>query len=72
MKIEQLGGALVSSAAFAVLGIVVFSVTFWIITKITPFSIRKEIEHDHNTALAIMVSSLIIGIAMIVSAAILG
>ncbi len=72
MKVDHLGEALVSSAAFAVLGIVVFSVTFWVITKIAPFSIIKEIEHDQNTALAVLVASVIIGIAMIVSAAIIG
>jgi putative membrane protein len=72
MKLEQLGGALLSSAAFAVVGIVVFGITFWVITKVTPFSIRKEIEHDHNTALAILVAAVILGIAMIVSAAITG
>jgi putative membrane protein len=72
MKVDHLGEALVSSAAFAVLGIVVFSVTFWIITKLAPFSIIKEIEHDQNTALAVLVASVIIGIAMIVSAAIIG
>jgi putative membrane protein len=72
MKLEQLGGALLSSAAFAVVGILVFGITFWVITKVTPFSIRKEIEHDHNTALAILVAAVILGIAMIVSAAITG
>jgi putative membrane protein len=72
MKVDHLGEALVSSAAFAALGIVVFTVTFWIITKVTPFSIIKEIEHDQNTALAVLVASVIIGIAMIVSAAIIG
>jgi len=72
MKVDHLGEALVSSAAFAALGIVVFSVTFWLITKLVPFSIIKEIEHDQNTALAVLVASVIIGIAMIVSAAIIG
>jgi putative membrane protein len=72
MKIAELGDALVSSLTFAILGIVVFVLTFWVITKLTPFSVRKEIEHDHNTALAILVASVILGIAMIVSAAIIG
>jgi len=72
MKIAELGDALVSSLTFAILGVVVFVVTFWVVTKVTPFSIRKEIEHDHNTALAILVASVILGIAMIVSAAIIG
>ena len=72
MKLEHLGESLIASAAFAALGIVVFSITFWIITKIAPFSIIKEIEHDQNTALAVLVASAIIGIALIVSAAIIG
>ncbi len=72
MKIDELGGALVSSAAFALMGVAVFGFTFWVIVKITPFSIRKEIEHDHNVAFAVLVASVIVGIAMIVSAAILG
>lgn len=72
MRIADLGDALVSSAAFAALGVVVFTITFWLITKMVPFSIHKEIEHDHNTALAILVASVILGIAMIVSAAIKG
>jgi uncharacterized membrane protein YjfL (UPF0719 family) len=72
MKLEQVGSALISSGAMALLGVVVFGVTFWLIVKLTPFSIRKEIEEDHNTALAILVSSVIIGIALIVSAAVSG
>jgi putative membrane protein len=72
MKLEQVGPALLSSGAMAVLGVVVFGITFWLIVKITPFSIRKEIEEDHNTALAILVSSVILGIALIVSAAVSG
>jgi putative membrane protein len=72
MKLDQLAEALRSSATFAVLGICIFSATFWLIIKVTPFSIRKEIEQDQNTALAILVASFIIGIAMIVSAAIIG
>lgn len=72
MKVEQIGPALISSGAMALLGVAVFALTFWVIVKITPFSIRKEIEEDQNTALAILVSSVILGIALIVSAAITG
>ena len=72
MKVEQIGPALISSGVMALLGVAVFGLTFWIIVKVTPFSIRKEIEEDHNTALAILVSSVILGIALIVSAAVSG
>ena len=37
-----------------------------------PFSIRKEIEDDQNTALGIVIGSMLIGIAIIIAAAIQG
>jgi uncharacterized membrane protein YjfL (UPF0719 family) len=57
---------------FAAIGILVFALTFYIVVKVVPFSIRKEIEEDHNVALAIVLGSVFIGIAMIVSAAVHG
>ncbi len=63
---------LVSALAFSALGLVLFAVAFLIIVKVTPFSLRKEIEEDQNTALAIIIASVILGIALIVSAAIHG
>jgi uncharacterized membrane protein YjfL (UPF0719 family) len=63
---------LVSALAFSALGIVLFAVAFLIIVKVSPFSLRKEIEEDQNTSLAIIIASVIIGIALIVSAAIHG
>ena len=54
------------------IGILLFAVAFLIIVKVTPFSLRKEIEEDQNTALAIIIASVIIGIALIVSSAIHG
>ncbi|HKA88926.1 MAG TPA: DUF350 domain-containing protein [Haliangiales bacterium] len=69
---DSLIKALVQSLAFAGVGIVLFLLAFWLITLISPFSIRKEIEDDQNTSLAILIGSVIIGIAIIVSAAIHG
>lgn len=57
---------------FSVLGLALFALAFWVIVKVTPFSIRKEIEEDHNVALAIIIASMIFGIAIIVAAAIVG
>jgi uncharacterized membrane protein YjfL (UPF0719 family) len=68
----QVPELLVSTLAFSVLGLLLFALAFWIIGKATPFSIRKEIEEDQNTALAIVIASVIIGIALIVSAAVHG
>jgi uncharacterized membrane protein YjfL (UPF0719 family) len=53
-------------------GLVFFALAFWVIVKVSPFSIRKEIEDDQNTSLAIIIGSVIIGIALIVAAAVHG
>lgn len=72
MQIDNIGKTLVSALAFSALGLVLFAIAFLIIVKVTPFSLRKEIEEDQNTALAIIIASVILGIALIVSAAIHG
>jgi uncharacterized membrane protein YjfL (UPF0719 family) len=72
MQFEAMGKTLISALAFSALGIMLFALAFLIIVKVTPFSLRKEIEDDQNTALAIIIASVIIGIALIVSSAIHG
>lgn len=57
---------------FALLGVVMFGVAFWLIAKLSPFSIRKELEQDHNVSIAIVIGAVIIGIAIIVASAIHG
>lgn len=63
---------LVESVAFVGIGLVVFALAFFIITKVAPFSIRKEIEEDQNTALGIILGAVILGLAIIIAAAISG
>lgn len=73
--IEQLttmGLHVIATIVFVLVGLVFFAIAFWIITKVAPFSVRKEIEDDQNTALGIVIGSVIIGIALIVSAALHG
>ena len=72
VPMENLRGVLVSTLIFVLLGIIIFTLAFLLIVKATPFSVRKEIEEDQNVALAIVIGAVIIGIALIVSAAIQG
>ena len=72
MDLASIGNAVILSVVFSAIGIVFFALAFWLITKATPFSVRKEIEEDQNTALAIVIASVIIGVAMIISAAMPG
>ena len=70
MKLDNLGEAAVSSAVFAGIGLIVFGLAFWIMNKLSPFPIKKEIEEDHNVALAIIMAGVIIGISLIISSAV--
>ena len=69
---DQLINLVVATLVFALIGIVLFALAFLIIVKVAPFSTRKEIEEDQNVALAILIGSVIIGIAMIVASAVHG
>ncbi|MBL8783974.1 MAG: DUF350 domain-containing protein [Deltaproteobacteria bacterium] len=70
--LETVGKQLLITLGYASIGLLAFALTFWLIVKIAPFSLRKEIEEDHNSALAILIGAVIIGVAIIVSAAIHG
>ncbi|CAN5437979.1 hypothetical protein BH11MYX1_BH11MYX1_07350 [soil metagenome] len=72
MKLSDMSDAVVSSAVFSGIGLAVFGIAFWIMTKVAPFSMKKEIEEDQNVALGVIVAGVLIGIALIISAAIHG
>ena len=72
VRLGDLAGVLVTTAIFTLFGLLVFAIAFAVIVKATPFSIRKELEEDQNVALAIVIASFIIGIALIIGAAIQG
>ena len=61
---------LINAAVFALLGIVVFTVAFVVMDKVTPYHSWKEIVQEHNTALAILVGAMSIGICIIIAAAV--
>ena len=64
--------ALIEVVVFSLVGIVVFAVAFFVIARVSPFSLRKELEEDQNTALGVVLGSMIIGLSIIISAAIHG
>lgn len=63
---------LAAAVVFGLLGIFLFVLALWLTVRITPFSLRKEIEEDQNVALGVIVAAVFLGIALIVSAAISG
>ena len=72
VKMDDLLPVLATTVIFVAIGLVVFAIAFFIVVLVAPFSVKKEIEEDQNTALAIIIGALIIGVAMIIAAAIQG
>jgi uncharacterized membrane protein YjfL (UPF0719 family) len=70
MDWDHLTNQVVTALVFTLIGLAFFAALFFLIVKITPFSIRKEIEEDQNISLAILIGSAFIGIALIIAAAI--
>ncbi len=67
---DHLLQAVVQSLLFGGIGVAIFAATFLVIVKVAPFSIRKEIEQDQNTALGVLLGSVFIGLAIIIASAI--
>ena len=61
---------LIAALIYAVLGIVILIFAFILLDRLTPGSLWKEIIEEHNTALAVMVGALSIGISIVIAAAI--
>lgn len=72
IPLEGLVSVLITTIVFVLLGLLVFALTFLVIVKASPFSVRQELETDHNVALAIVIASVILGTAIIIAAAIHG
>lgn len=68
--ISDLTSNILAAALFALLGIVIFIVAFIAFDKLTPGTLWREIIEEHNTAMAILVAGVAIGISIIIAAAV--
>lgn len=72
VKLDELLPVLATTAIFVLLGLIIFAAAFFVIIRVAPFSVKKEIEEDQNTSLAILIGAMIVGISIIIAAAISG
>lgn len=72
INLGDLPNNLIAASLFSVLGLILFGVFWAIVVRVSPFSIKKEIVEDQNTALGIILGAMLIGIALIISAAVSG
>jgi uncharacterized membrane protein YjfL (UPF0719 family) len=60
----------VNAIVFAILGVAIFSISFVVIDRLTPYDLWKEIIQEKNAALAIVVGAMSLGLCIIIAAAI--
>ena len=60
MEWDKFGPKALTAILYVLIGLTFFVAAFWGIVKVAPFSVRKEIEEDQNTALAILIGSVIL------------
>lgn len=63
---------LINGALFAAVGLIILAISIFLMSKLMPLPFWREIEEDQNIALGIMVGSIILGISIIIAAAIHG
>ena len=63
-------GYILNALVYSVLGIMIFSMAFVVVDKMTPYDLWKEICENHNTALAIMVGLMSLGVCIIIASAV--
>lgn len=73
MGIEWLKpAAFFGSILYALVGVLLFWLSFLILDKLTPYKLWEELVEKQNVALGIVVASVALGICLIVAAAIHG
>ena len=58
------------SLLYSALGTAILLGAFWLVEKLLPFSLRKEIAEDQNVGLGIILGAFILGVSLIISTAI--
>ncbi len=62
--------SLLNALLYAILGIVVFAISFSVWDRLTPYDLWKQIIEEKNIALAILVGFLSLGLSIIIASAV--
>jgi uncharacterized membrane protein YjfL (UPF0719 family) len=61
---------IVAAILFAVLGVATLVAAFWIVDRLTPYDLWKEVIEEQNVAVAILMGLIGVGLAIVIAAAI--
>lgn len=72
MELELFYKGVIASIIYSIIGVAVLLIAYWVMEKITPEKSWKEIVENKNMALAIVFGAMILGLSIIIAAAIHG
>jgi uncharacterized membrane protein YjfL (UPF0719 family) len=70
MPIEFHLGSLLNALVYAVFGVFILVLSFFILDKLTPYDLWKEVVEKQNVAIAILAGLMALGIAIIIASAV--
>ena len=62
---------IVSSIVYGLLGLILLLIAYYVYEIITPFSVKEELTTHRNMAVGIVVAAFILGMAIVIAAAII-
>lgn len=72
LEASRILGLAAASIVYSVVGLATFLVCFWIVDKLTPGDLWKEIVEKRNTAVAVFFGFLALGMSLIIAACLHG
>lgn len=72
LEIGRVLGLAAASVIYSVVGLCTFLLCFWIVDKLTPGDLWKELVEKRNTAVAVFFGFLALGMSLIIAACLHG
>jgi putative membrane protein len=70
MPIEFHLGSLLNALIYAIFGVFILILSFFVLDKLTPFHLWKEVVEKQNVAVALLAGMMALGIAIIIASAV--
>lgn len=70
MPIEFHLGSLLNALIYAIFGVFILVLSFFVLDKLTPFHLWKEVVEKQNVAVALLAGLMALGIAIIIASAV--
>jgi len=70
MPIEFHFGSLLNALIYAIFGVFILVLSFFVLDKLTPFHLWKEVVEKQNVAVALLAGLMALGIAIIIASAV--